>query len=219
MDATLFIQICFVIAFAAACIIMLFALIGVLITRWVCTRNYKKSVIDIVKRGLQKDDEDVLSNLLMQYEACSSNTFGVVIASMDAINAKVLAELNASTYKRYHDELESDKDLVIEKLEKVIKLFKDKTMFSYEKMNELVSEIAECSDIEKMQALSEKAKSLYETCLFYCNGRIFEKEARILDLQYEVKSLKKKKIGTIIIGVIGLVSGILTIITTIATII
>ena len=219
MDATLIIQICFSVAFAAVCIIMLFALIGVLITRWVYERSYKKSVIDIVKRGLEKDDESVLSNLQIQYGACSSNGFGVALANINTLNERVLVELNASTYKKYHDDLGADKDFVIEKLEKVIKLFKDKMMFSYEKMNTLVSEIAECSEIEKMQALSEKAKSLYETCLFYCDGRIFEKEARIRDLQYEVESLKKKKIGTNIIGAIGLVSGILTIITTIADII
>lgn len=47
MDATLIIQICFSIAFAAVCIIMLFALIGVLITRWIYERRYKRLLISL----------------------------------------------------------------------------------------------------------------------------------------------------------------------------
>lgn len=219
MDATLIIQICFSIAFAAVCIIMLFALIGVLITRWIYERRYKKAAIDIIKRGLQKDDESVLSNLQIQYAACNSNSFGVALANIAVINARVLSELNMSTYKRYHDDLGAEKDHVIEKFEKVIKLFNDKTMFSYEKMNELVCEISECTELEKMQTLSLKVKNLYETCLFYCDGQIFVKDATIRDLQYEVESLKKKKLGARVAGAIGLISGILTIITTIAAII
>ena len=53
MDGMLIIQICFAVAFAIVCIIMLFVLIGVIITRWVYERRYKKAVIDIIKRGLQ----------------------------------------------------------------------------------------------------------------------------------------------------------------------
>ena len=70
-----------------------------------------------------------------------------------------------------------------------------------------------------MQTLSLKVKNLYETCLFYCDGQIFVKDATIRDLQYEVESLKKKKLGARVAGAIGLISGILTIITTIAAII
>ena len=59
-------------------------------------------------------------------------------------------------------------------------------------MNELVCEISECTELEKMQTLSLKVKNLYETCLFIVMGKFFVKDATIRDLQYEVESLKRK---------------------------
>ncbi len=218
MDGMLIIQICFAVAFAIVCIIMLFVLIGVIITRWVYERRYKKAVIDIIKRGLQKEDESVLSKLQMQYMSCSSNMFGIVITDIAVINAKVLSELNESTYKKYHDDLGDERDLVIEKLEKVISLFVEKSMFSYEKMDGLLNEISKCDDLNEMQKLSIKVKNLYETCISYCDGRLFEKDAKIRTMEYELQSLKKKKLVTNITGGIGLISGIITIITTIVAI-
>ena len=215
MDGAMIIQICFAIMFAVVFIIMLFVFLGIVIARWVCERRYKKAVIDIIKRGLQKEDEKVLDDLQTQYVSCSANLFGVVLTNISILNARVLSELNVSTYKRYHDDLGEERDSVTEKLEKIIKLWNDKSMFSYERMDRLVCEIGECNDLEKMQMLSVKAKNLYETCLFYCEGRIFEKEAQIQTLEYEIKCLKKKRIGVGVTGVIGVVSGIITIITTI----
>ena len=107
---------------------------------------------------------------------------------------------------------------MIEKLEKVISLFVEKSMFSYEKMDGLLNEISKCDDLNEMQKLSIKVKNLYETCISYCDGRLFEKDAKIRTMEYELQSLKKKKLVTNITGGIGLISGIITIITTIVAI-
>ena len=213
MDGLLIIQICYAFAFAIVCIIALFLLIGIIVVRFICERKYKKAVIDIVKRCLLDTDEDVLLRLLGEYKSCNSNTFNIVLTDITTLNNRVLSDLNTLAYKKYHADLGTEKDQVINKIEKVIKLHAEKAMFSYEKMNELTEEICQCTNLGEMPQLSIKVKNLYEVCLFYCDGRLFEKEAQIYTLKNELEQLKKKKIFAYIVSGIGLISGIITIIT------
>ncbi|RHD09884.1 hypothetical protein [Lachnospira eligens] len=92
----------------------------------------------------------------------------------------------------------------IKKIESVIAVFKDQYRFDEEKMNEVIKNVNEKIGVEEARKIREYLVRMGA----YYDGRIFEKDRQLKDVQERVT---RKKWFNIIIGIIGFVGSIASI--------
>lgn len=92
----------------------------------------------------------------------------------------------------------------IKKIESVIAVFKDQYRFDEEKMNEVIKNVNEKIGVEEARKIREYLLRMGA----YYDGRIFEKDRQLKDVQERVT---RKKWFNIIIGIIGFVGSIASI--------
>ena len=211
--------------FSVAFLLAMIFIFGVLITVFVCSylyaKEYKKAVINILECGNGKKDSELYNSIEAEYVRYRNRRINAS-SYMEAcvINSQLISELNSDKYKKYHEDLKGKRNDVVLRLERINNLIKERTLFQEEKLSELLNEIKKCPYEDKArETIAEKTNTLFQTCIFWCNGRLFEKDIVIENLKYDIRKMKTSKIISNVVAVVGLVSGIITILMWIQSII
>lgn len=214
-----------VVIFSIAFLLAMIFIFGVLITVFACShiyaKEYKKSVINIVVSGNGKKDSELYNSIEAEYVRYRNRRINAS-SYMEAwvINSQLISELHSDKYKKYHEDLKGKRNDVVLRLERINNLIKERTLFQEEKLSELLDDIKKCSCEDKSkEIISEKTNTLFQTCIFWCNGRLFEKDIVIENLKYDIKKMKTSKMISNVVAFVGFVSSIITILVWIQSII
>mgnify|MGYP000422306745 CR=1 FL=1 len=179
-------------------------------------KAYKLALVKLLidkKKNHNLDIKNSIEFLFNNYQTKSNFSY----LSFSEINSELIADLRSSDSK-LNEQIEhkiDEKD--IQKLEVILKEIQEQYTFSDEKAKIILEKIQN-SNITKDEKiyLDELFKNYFTSTLSFCDGRIFEKEQKIVQLTNEIEKLKKKKIViTLISGVfsiIGFISSVMTII-------
>lgn len=202
--------------FSTAFLIFMLLVVVVIVSGYVLSKisekKYKRAIIKIILGSNTKKESEKLESIKNTYQNYIINGSFSYLAILD-INAKLIAELRDETYKKYY---KGNKDVIekdISELERLNKLLRDEFSYSDQKLNNVLSEVKLLSTDEcKSEKACGEIKVLYSALISYCDGRIFEKQNEIMEKETEIKKIKSNRWFNRIGWIVGIVSGILTII-------
>lgn len=203
------------IGFIFALLIIVCLFIAGFISSGIYESNYKKSVINIIKSNPSKKDTelvDCIKNEYTNYRKSKITAFSYF--DIDTINSKLISDLRSDNYKKYYKERIKNNDIA-NKLERVNKIIKDELNFKEDDINEIVKSIQSLSvaktDENEINELANKIKIKFLSCISFCNGRIYEKDIDIYNLNNKIKRGKIGNFFSWVGWIIGIISGIVTI--------
>lgn len=203
------------VGFIVALLLIIIIIIASIICSTIYENSFKRAVINVIKSNSSKKDTELIEcikNEYTNYRNSKINAF--TYFNIDTINSKLISDLRNDKYKKYFKEKIKNNDIA-NKLERVNKLIKDELYFQEKDINEITNIIqslsVEKADENKINESINRIKAKFSSCIDFCNGRIYEKEIKIMELD---NKLKKDKIGKFFSWagwIIGVVSGIVTI--------
>ena len=203
------------IGFIFALLIMVTLVIAGFVASSIYEHNYKRAVINVIKSNPTKKDTelvDCIKNEYTNYRKSKINAFSYF--DIDTINSKLISELRNDNYKKYYKEKIKNNDIA-NKLERVNKIIKDERNFKEDDINEIINSIESLSvakiDENKINELINRIKIKFSSCISFCNGRIYEKDIDIYNLNNKLKRGKVGNFFTWVGWIIGIISGIVTI--------
>lgn len=165
-------------------------------------RVLKRIVLDIL---LKEDDKNALNIISDEYSKAHMD-----VPKFRSLIGKIATELRSGVYLKYYKKPIEDPMNLAKRLDTVLKLYDDKIVIDQFEQSEFVKELG-----GELNAQMTKQDILmgYSKIHAYFLGRIHEKNTEINNLK---KKLTKTSIGkglAILGWIVGLVSGILTIVT------
>lgn len=200
--------------FSIAFILFMMLLLGTIFISYILSKisekKYKRAIIKIIQ---SKADTDILESIKNTYENYRIHgSFSYL--SIIEINAILIAELRDGSYKKYANNNNDISEKQIGKLERLNKCIKDEVIYSDEKLNNVLTLVRALStDNQKTDNSCSEIRLLFGAIQSFCNGRIFEKQNEIYQKDAEIKNLKNNRWLNRLGWAVGLVSGIITIIT------
>lgn len=210
--ATSIIMITFSIGFCLAMLIVF----GALGLGFYCSslyeKEYKISLINLVKSNPQKKDTELADAIYTSYQYYRNrriNAFSYY--DLYSINSRLIEDLRSERYKKYYSEKIKNSDIAT-KIERVTKYIQEKDVYSNEKLNTILQEMSNSFGNKETDAVRQRIVNLFEACIIWCDGRLFEKDITIQNLSDEKKKAKISKFVSRIIATVGLVGSIITIV-------
>ena len=205
--------------FCIAFLIEMLIMVGVIFCEVYCSykyeRDYKLCVINYISSNPQKRDEELMQALLTEFTRYRNRRVNQFLYyDIYALNSHLISDLRTEEYKKYYKSKIKNNDIA-NKLERIDKRIQSSAIFENEELNKIVSSIEnikQSTDKSEAVRLAEQTKNLFEKCIAWCNGRLFEKEAKIQTLEFENQKLGSRKWWSNFIGIIGFVSSIITIV-------
>lgn len=203
----------FSIAFALFMILLTGSIIGAYILSRISEKKYKRAIIKLILEVESKTDNQILESIKNTYDNYRINGSFSYLSIFD-INAKLIAELREGTYKKYSKIVTNVFEKDIYKLECLNKSIKDEFFYSDEKLNSLLADAQSLSlDKQKVEYFCGEVKLLFGSIYSFCDGRIFEKQCEIKQKENEISKLKTSRWFNRLGWIVGVISGIITIIT------
>lgn len=206
----------FSITYTLFLILIVSVIISGYISSYIYESLYKKAIINILRSNKKKPDCDLITSIKTEYLSYrNSKISAFAYLSIDVINSKLISELRNDKFKKYYGKSNIKNIDISDSLERLNKKIQDELSFQEDDINLIINDIQSLSnvrtDINKINEIIEKIKIKFSSCIAFCNGRIFEKDIKIVDLE---RKLKRGRIGKALswIGwIIGIVSGLITI--------
>lgn len=203
------------IGFVFAILLIIFLVISSLIVGGICQRNYKIALINIISSNFEKKDFELKESIKNEYANYRNrNINGFLYFNIETINSKLISELRNEKYKRYYKSQKIKNNNIANKLERINKLIIEEQTFE-EDIVQIINNAQSLSVKEheenKRNKLVEDIKIKFSSCIMFYNGRIYEKDIKINDLENQLKKYKIGKIFSWIGWIIGVISGIVTI--------
>lgn len=206
----------FSISVIIAVVIMIILVVLGLVCSYIYEISYKKAVINIILSNLTKQDQNLLQSIRTEYTNYRStkiNAFSYL--SIERINSTLTSELRNDKYKRYYTSQIINANDIANKLERVNQLIIEEQSFNPDEISKIVNDIQALSvtkgEEKKVSDLIARIKIRFFSCLAYCDGRIYEKDITIYNLEHELKKNRINKFLCWLGWIIGVISGIITI--------
>lgn len=203
------------IGFVFAILLIIFLVISSLIVGGICQRNYKIALINIISSNFGKKDFELKESIKNEYTNYRNRKInGFSYFNIETINSKLISELRNEKYKKYYKSQKIKNNDIANKLERINKLIIEEQTFE-EDIVQIINNAQSLSVKEyeenKRNKLVEDIKIKFSSCIMFYNGRIYEKDIKINDLENQLKKYKIGKIFSWIGWIIGVISGIVTI--------
>ena len=160
-------------------------------------KKYQKSAISILKSKCKYEIiKKQLKQIFQTYSTKNSSYLNMV-------------QLNSRLIERLHNKKIddcNDKEIVeyCDILTKLNDDFNDEHLFNDDKLNNLLNQT---DDV----LLKEKIKFMFLCINSYNDGRLFEKDKHISELNGEISKMKKVRVISFVVGAVGFVSSLITI--------
>ena len=186
------------------------------ISSYIYESLYKKAIINILNSDIKKTDHDLITSIKTEYTNYrNSKISAFAYLNIDVINSKLISELRNEKYKKYYSKQNINNINIADNLEKLNKKIRDELSFQEDDINIIIKDIQSLTNtktnINKINEIVEKIRIRFSACIAFCNGRIYEKDIIINDLNRKLKRGKIGKLLTWIGWIIGIISGIITI--------
>ena len=197
---------------------LFFVIIGIAIgIAWIVSKNnkkkYKVAVIKIISAAKKKKDSEVLASMKSEYVAYRGSSFSYLGCLQ--LNCELISELRSTKYKLYYKEELKNSGSVADVIERINAIWNDELTFSDEKINNTFDQIINLShdSVTKEKAISIVSDLKNEITAFnsFCNGRIFEMNGKISDMEFRMKKHNIKTFFAWLGWIVGFVSGVVTI--------
>lgn len=203
------------IGFVMILLIMTVLIITSLSVSSIYQRNYKVALINIISSNFTKKDSELKESIKSEYTNYRNrkiNAFSYF--NIEALNSKLISELRNEKYKKYYRSQKIKNNDIANKLERINKLIIEEQTFEediVQIIDNLQSLYVKEHEENKRNNLVEDIKIKFSSCVMFYNGRIYEKDIKINDLENKLKKYKTGKIINWIGWIIGVISGFVTI--------
>ena len=198
--------------------VLFFVILGIaVLVAWFIAKNnkkrYKIAVIKIITAAKKKKDTEILASMKSEYENYRKSVFSDLGCCQ--LNCELVSELRGSMYMTYYRDELKNASIVADTIERINFIWNDELTFTDEKIQKTFDQIVNLSYDAKTKQDAEAVVSELKTDITsfnsFCNGRIFEMNNKLVDMEYKLKKHNIKIFFAWLGWIVGLVSGIVTI--------
>ncbi len=193
--------------------------VGLIVLSYIKQRKaanrFKRAVISNLNNNYDIEASEEADKIELLYrDYCSGFIANGHIASLEQLLSELLTDIGNNDCKKYYS-THIDTRRINAKLNSIARYIKEKNVFDYEKDIEAIKN--SIFDLEKDNSnkqLCELWNNIFRKltiCSSFYNGRIYQMEIEIEKIKRGLEWKKVYKIGSAIGWIIGVVSGILTI--------
>lgn len=200
---------------AAFGILSILFIFGIILYAYLMSKHvettYKHNVIEIIKNCKKSEiNQTTIDKMKNAYDVYRNRNYGFGYKDIIQLNQQLEQDLRTNTYKKYYKTGDIKNVVGADNLDLIINFLKEQLRFDDEKANELFENLSK-------ELQPNQTKIIYDFKIFlselnaFNKGRLFEKEYEISSLK---QKLKRKHWFSYILGGIGLLSSIITILGT-----